>query len=92
MAPAAAAAPAPGSIATVSLPAEESRRDAASSTLLRRGQRLLCSALRAGPVPQHVAFIMDGNRRYAQARGVDRAAGHAHGFEKVRASGCVRLT
>lgn len=70
-------------ISTPALALEERRRDVSSASLLRRLQRLACSVLRCGPVPRHVAFITDGNRRYADTRGVDRAAGHAHGFEKV---------
>jgi undecaprenyl diphosphate synthase len=34
--------------------------------------------------PAHVAIIMDGNGRWAQARGLPRAAGHAQGAEAVR--------
>jgi undecaprenyl pyrophosphate synthase len=39
--------------------------------------------LRAGPVPAHVAFIMDGNRRYAEGGGLDAVAGHEAGYLKV---------
>lgn len=35
-------------------------------------------------VPIHVAIIMDGNGRWAQARGLPRATGHAEGAEAVR--------
>jgi undecaprenyl diphosphate synthase len=35
-------------------------------------------------VPVHVAIIMDGNGRWAKARGLPRAAGHAQGAEAVR--------
>ncbi len=35
-------------------------------------------------VPQHVAIIMDGNGRWARARGLPRAAGHKRGVETVR--------
>ena len=35
-------------------------------------------------VPVHVAIIMDGNGRWAQGRGLPRAAGHAQGAEAVR--------
>lgn len=45
--------------------------------------RLTCAVFRAGEVPRHVAFIMDGNRRYARQLGVDLAAGHTAGFEKL---------
>lgn len=36
-------------------------------------------------VPQHVAVIMDGNGRWAQEKGEERAYGHLHGVESVRA-------
>lgn len=35
-------------------------------------------------IPVHVAIIMDGNGRWAQSRGLPRAAGHAQGAEAVR--------
>jgi undecaprenyl diphosphate synthase len=34
--------------------------------------------------PRHVAIIMDGNGRWAQARGLPRAAGHREGVTTVR--------
>jgi undecaprenyl diphosphate synthase len=34
--------------------------------------------------PRHVAIIMDGNGRWAQARGMFRTAGHKSGMEAVR--------
>ena len=34
---------------------------------------------RPGPVPRHVAIVMDGNGRWANARGLPRTAGHAAG-------------
>ena len=37
------------------------------------------------PVPRHVAIIMDGNGRWAKARGLPRAAGHRAGAEAARA-------
>ncbi len=36
------------------------------------------------PRPGHVAIIMDGNGRWATARGLPRAAGHRRGVEAVR--------
>ena len=42
------------------------------------------SALRANAEPFHVAIIMDGNGRWATARGLDRARGHLQGAESVR--------
>ena len=40
----------------------------------------------ASPVglPRHIAIIMDGNGRWAQARGLPRVAGHRRGAEAVR--------
>lgn len=35
-------------------------------------------------VPAHVAIIMDGNGRWAQARGLDRSEGHVEGVNTVR--------
>jgi undecaprenyl diphosphate synthase len=37
-----------------------------------------------GRVPRHVAVIMDGNGRWARARGLPRYKGHAAGMEAVR--------
>lgn len=38
----------------------------------------------ASGLPRHVAVIMDGNGRWAKARGVPRAKGHEAGAESVR--------
>jgi len=37
-----------------------------------------------GKVPDHVAIIMDGNGRWAEARGLPRSAGHERGVEALR--------
>ncbi len=37
------------------------------------------------PLPRHVGIIMDGNGRWAEARGLSRIAGHREGSESVRA-------
>jgi undecaprenyl diphosphate synthase len=36
------------------------------------------------PLPRHVAIIMDGNGRWASARGLPRTRGHGEGAEAVR--------
>ena len=36
-------------------------------------------------IPQHVSIIMDGNGRWAKARGRERVYGHMEGVESVRA-------
>ena len=38
----------------------------------------------ASAVPRHVAIIMDGNGRWAKARGLPRVAGHREGAEAAR--------
>jgi len=38
----------------------------------------------AGSVPGHVAIIMDGNGRWAKARGLPRLEGHRQGAERAR--------
>lgn len=35
-------------------------------------------------IPAHVAIIMDGNGRWAKARGLDRSEGHVRGVDTVR--------
>ncbi|MBB4285600.1 isoprenyl transferase [Roseospira goensis] len=50
--------------------------------------QLVASQPDAPPPPLHVAVIMDGNGRWALARGLPRTAGHRKGAEAVRA--CVR--
>ena len=39
---------------------------------------------RSNTAPGHVAIIMDGNRRWAKARGLPRTAGHKKGVDAVR--------
>jgi undecaprenyl diphosphate synthase len=40
--------------------------------------------LDARDIPRHVAIIMDGNGRWAEARGLTRIEGHRQGLESVR--------
>ncbi|KAH9064113.1 Di-trans-poly-cis-decaprenylcistransferase [Lactarius vividus] len=42
------------------------------------------AVLRVGPIPQHVAFVMDGNRRYARIKGMKVIQGHVDGFVALR--------
>ena len=62
-----------------------------------RETRLAAAA--GAAVPRHVAVIMDGNGRWAQRRGLPRAAGHRAGIaplrmcvEECRRRGCTALT
>lgn len=45
------------------------------------------------PTPRHIAITMDGNGRWAAARGLPRSAGHKAGLTPVRlcVEGCSRL-
>ncbi|BGP44273.1 cis-prenyltransferase [Rhodotorula kratochvilovae] len=45
---------------------------------------LLVRALRLGPRPKHVAFIMDGNRRSARTRNLPVRVGHEEGFDALK--------
>lgn len=51
-------------------------------------QKFCVNVLKCGPVPHHLAFIMDGNRRYAKKQQVEKTEGHSRGFEKL--SECLR--
>ncbi len=42
------------------------------------------NAAQGAALPRHVAIIMDGNGRWAQARGLERTKGHRAGVETVR--------
>ncbi|XP_035712412.1 dehydrodolichyl diphosphate synthase complex subunit DHDDS-like [Folsomia candida] len=62
-------------------------------------QLLAASIVRMGPIPQHIAIIMDGNRRYAASRGMKAQYGHEAGAELLnvvrtwgKAIGCKELT
>lgn len=46
-------------------------------------QKLALNVLKAGKVPKHIAIIMDGNRRYANKKKVERTEGHVKGFDKL---------
>ncbi|UUZ63751.1 di-trans,poly-cis-decaprenylcistransferase [Polaromonas sp. P1-6] len=44
----------------------------------------MTQALPLNAVPQHIAVIMDGNRRWASKRGLPKAIGHASGAKRIR--------
>lgn len=50
---------------------------------INRVRELLIGALRQGPIPQHVAFVMDGNRRFARSHKIETVEGHNLGFEAL---------
>ncbi|XP_055946190.1 dehydrodolichyl diphosphate synthase complex subunit DHDDS-like isoform X2 [Argiope bruennichi] len=46
-------------------------------------EKFCINVLKSGPIPKHVALIMDGNRRYAVRKGMEKLQGHAFGFNKL---------
>ncbi|KAL1524937.1 hypothetical protein AB1Y20_019813 [Prymnesium parvum] len=46
-------------------------------------QRQFCRVVETGPMPKHIGFIMDGNRRFAREQGVEVAEGHRLGYGKL---------
>ncbi|AOA65132.1 Cis-prenyltransferase [Komagataella phaffii CBS 7435] len=51
--------------------------------ILENCTSLFASVVRTGPVPQHIGFIMDGNRRYARINQIEVKEGHNAGFESL---------
>lgn len=45
--------------------------------------RMCAKILRCGPVPKHLAIIMDGNRRFATKNNIEISKGHLEGFHKL---------
>ncbi|KAJ7494516.1 Decaprenyl diphosphate synthase-like protein [Mycena galericulata] len=61
--------------------------------VVQRAERLLLRVLAAGPIPGHIAFVMDGNRRYARMNQKAILQGHTDGFVALRRllETCLRL-
>lgn len=45
--------------------------------------KFITNVLKIGPVPNHMAFIMDGNRRYAIRTDQEKSVGHFQGYGKL---------
>lgn len=45
---------------------------------------LLLALIALGPMPKHIGFVMDGNRRYARSRGQKVARGHKMGSDSLK--------
>lgn len=59
------------------------------NTLSEKSKLALINVLAAGPIPRHVAFVMDGNRRYARRLHKQVQQGHAEGFIALRRVGNI---
>lgn len=46
-------------------------------------EKKLLREVKKGPIPKHIALIMDGNRRFASEKGMDRLEGHLKGRDKL---------
>lgn len=46
-------------------------------------EKLAVNVIKQGKVPQHVAIIMDGNRRFSVKSQIQKAEGHKMGFDKL---------
>ncbi|RLG36727.1 MAG: di-trans,poly-cis-decaprenylcistransferase [Candidatus Alkanophagales archaeon] len=55
--------------------------DALQARVYASYERLLEEEIKEGKIPEHVAIIMDGNRRYAEKIGEARHKGHYYGAE-----------
>ena len=62
---------------------ERTDRGQNSPTGLSWLERQACAIVRSSRTPQHVAFIMDGNRRFARDRGWEVQQGHLRGYDKL---------
>lgn len=60
-----------------------------SGRIVFNGKRLLIDMLRNGPLPTHVSFIMDGNRRYARGKKLPIKNGHEAGGETLFTLVCI---
>ena len=50
---------------------------------LQHVRELLINGLKQGPIPCHIAFVMDGNRRWARSHKLETVEGHNMGFEAL---------
>lgn len=61
-----------------------SQREPAIPVLTRPSSDIITELQQRGPLPEHIAVIMDGNGRWARERGFRRVHGHKEGIHAVR--------
>ncbi len=64
------------------VPASDIRKAVSDKVYSAYEQKLLKDVLE-GPIPKHVAIIMDGNRRFAESFGLGASDGHVRGRDKL---------
>ena len=52
--------------------------------ITEKARNFLLRILAAGPIPKHIAFVMDGNRRYARKNQLAVQQGHSEGYVALR--------
>lgn len=52
--------------------------------MMNMAQSAVVRALSVGPMPEHIAFIMDGNRRWSREHGSHVQHGHQMGFQALK--------
>lgn len=63
---------------------EEGEFDQIFNALMSLMRRFIFRVLRVGPIPNHISFIMDGNRRFAKKHNIKSVnAGHRACFISV---------
>ena len=55
-------------------------------------RELLIRAIKQGPIPQHIAFVMDGNRRFAKTQKIETVEGHNLGSEALAKVGATEAS
>ena len=72
----------------ISAPASMFANSSYAWSFISRTDRIRASRLRdrvkKGELPQHISIIMDGNRRFAWGKNLERGVGHAQGKEKLK--------
>ncbi len=64
------------------VPASDIRK-AVTEKMYRAYEQRLLKEISGGPIPRHVAIIMDGNRRFAESFGLGHSEGHVAGRDKL---------
>lgn len=59
---------------------------------LPKEEKLFIDEIKKGILPRHIAIIMDGNGRWAKAKGLPRTEGHKEGIKAVMSTveGCIK--
>jgi tritrans,polycis-undecaprenyl-diphosphate synthase [geranylgeranyl-diphosphate specific] len=68
---------------TIILHVQDKFGDSIAELAYKAYEQRLFNTVKNGPIPKHIAIIMDGNRRFAREYGLNDAEGHKKGKEKV---------